>query len=95
MIGVFIGCGIITWVTKTRFARKLRETGHVVPEERLLPMIAGGVLLPAGLFWWAWTSNPHINPWSQIVATVFIGMGVFLIFLQGLKYVLASSLARD
>ena len=49
-IGVLIGVVIITWVTKTRFARKLKEHGKVIPEERLLPMILGGALLPAGLF---------------------------------------------
>lgn len=51
IIGVCLGAAIITYTTKTRFKRKLEETHHVVPEERLLPMIIGGAFLPIGLFW--------------------------------------------
>lgn len=52
-IGVLIGGIIIAYVTKTRFARKLKQQGKVVPEERLPPMIAGAAFLPIGLFWFA------------------------------------------
>ncbi len=52
-IGVLIGGNIIAYVTKTRFALKLKQQGKVVPEERLPPMIAGAVFLPCGLFWFA------------------------------------------
>jgi len=52
-IGVLIGGTIIAIVTKTRFARKLKENGKVIPEERLPPMIVGAALLPCGLFWFA------------------------------------------
>jgi len=51
LIGVVLGCLIITWLTLTRFKRKFKEEGHVVPEERLVPMIIGGAALPIGLFW--------------------------------------------
>jgi len=86
-IGVIIGASIIIYTSKTRYARKLKETGHVVPEERLIPMMLGGITLPIGLFWFAWTSNPSINPWPQIISGVPIGMGLILIFLQGLNYI--------
>lgn len=52
-VGVAMGCGVIIWTTKTRFKRAMEEQGHVVPEERLIPMIVGGVVMPAGLFWFA------------------------------------------
>ncbi|TKA77414.1 hypothetical protein B0A49_03496 [Cryomyces minteri] len=88
IVGVIIGGLLIVWTTKTRFARKLMEAGHVVPEERLPPMIVGGFMLPAGLFWFAWTSNPHITWVPQALAGIPIGMGVYLIFLQGLNYII-------
>ncbi|CZT18535.1 probable fluconazole resistance protein [Ramularia collo-cygni] len=88
LIGVICGCLIITFLTKTRFARKMKENGAVVPEERLLPMIIGGGLLPIGLFWFAWTSNPNITPWPQIIAAAPIGAGIMMIFLQGLNYII-------
>ncbi|SMQ49441.1 unnamed protein product [Zymoseptoria tritici ST99CH_3D7] len=89
LIGVLCGCGIIATMTKTRFARKLKENnGTVVPEERLLPMIIGGALLPIGLFWFAWCSSPNITPWPQIIAAAPIGAGVMMVFLQGLNYII-------
>lgn len=52
-VGVLMGGALIIFVTKTRFARKLKENGQVVPEERLIPMMIGGAVLPVGLFWFA------------------------------------------
>jgi DHA1 family multidrug resistance protein-like MFS transporter len=87
-VGVVLGISLIVYTSKTRFARAIRETGHVVPEERLIPMIVGGAALPIGLFWFAWTSNPH-NSWvPQVLAGIPIGMGLQLIFLQGLNYII-------
>jgi DHA1 family multidrug resistance protein-like MFS transporter len=87
-VGVVMGISLIVYTSKTRFARAIRETGHVVPEERLIPMIVGGAVVPIGLFWFAWTSNPHISWVPQVLAGIPIGMGVQLIFLQGLNYII-------
>ncbi|KAF2836718.1 MFS general substrate transporter [Patellaria atrata CBS 101060] len=87
-VGVIAGCLIIAHTTKTRFARKLQETGRVVPEERLIPMIIGGFLMPAGMFWFAWTSSPHISWVPQVLAGIPIGAGILMIFLQGLNYII-------
>ena len=51
LVGVLCGSAIIVYVTRTRTARIFREQGGIVPEERLIPMIIGGALLPIGLFW--------------------------------------------
>lgn len=88
LVGVICGCLIISFLTKTRFARKLEENGHIVPEERLLPMIIGGAFLPIGMFWFAWTSSPNITPWPQIIAAAPIGAGIMMVFLQGLNYII-------
>jgi hypothetical protein len=87
-IGVLIGAGIIVWTSKTRFARKMAKHGRVIPEERLTPMIAGGFIFPAGMFWFAWTSSPHITWVPQVLAGIPIGAGVLMIFLQGLNYII-------
>ncbi|KAI9872823.1 MAG: Citrinin biosynthesis cluster MFS transporter mrr1 [Pleopsidium flavum] len=87
-IGVLIGGSIIVFTTKTRFARKLKKHGKVIPEERLPPMIAGAALLPCGLFWFAWTSNPHITWVPQVLAGIPIGAGILMIFMQGLNYII-------
>jgi multidrug resistance protein len=91
-IGILIGilCGAITIaiVTKTRFARKLKKHGRVIPEERLPPMMLGAFLLPIGLFWFAWTSNKNITWVPQVISGIFIGWGILMIFLQGLNYII-------
>lgn len=87
-VGVVIGGAVIAFTTKTRFKRKMEKHGKVIPEERLIPMIIGGFLFPAGMFWFAWTSSPNINAWPQIVAGVPIGAGILMIFLQGLNYII-------
>ena len=87
-IGVVIGAIVVSWITKTRFASKLKKHGRVIPEERLPPMILGGVMLPIGLFWFAWTSNKNIIWVPQVLAGIPIGMGIFVIFMQGLNYLI-------
>lgn len=84
-VGVIIGAVVVSWITKTRFARKLKKHGRVVPEERLPPMIIGGIMLPIGLFWFAWTSDKNMTWVPQVIAGVPIGMGIFMIFMQGLN----------
>jgi hypothetical protein len=88
LIGVVCGVALIVWQTKTRFARKLAKHGRVVPEERLVPMMVASVLLPAGLFWFGWTSSPHISWVPQVLAGIPIGMGILVIFMQGLNYII-------
>ncbi|KAJ5900686.1 Citrinin biosynthesis cluster MFS transporter mrr1 [Penicillium subrubescens] len=88
MIGVLCGAGLIIYTTKTRFARKLAKHGKVVPEERLVPMMVASVLLPIGLFWFGWTSDPNIHWAPQVIAGIPIGLGILVIFMQGLNYII-------
>lgn len=89
-IGIFLGvlsaCTLISLTTKTRLAPN-PQAGR--PQEtRLLLMILGGISLPVGLFWFAWTSSPFITPWPQIISGVPIGIGTMLITMQGLNYII-------
>ncbi|CAI7666990.1 unnamed protein product [Penicillium pancosmium] len=88
MIGVLCGVTLIVYTTKTRFARKLKKHGRVVPEERLVPMMIASVLLPIGLFWFGWTSSPNVHWAPQVIAGIPIGMGILVIFMQGLNYII-------
>lgn len=87
-VGVILGGSIIIYMTKTRFKRILEREGRVVPEERLIPMAIGGFLFPAGMFWFAWTSNPNITWVPQVLAGIPIGAGILMIFLQGFNYII-------
>jgi DHA1 family multidrug resistance protein-like MFS transporter len=100
-IGICLGGIFVGWHTLTRFSDKVgmevRRNGGYFPslllynrlaEERLLPMAVGGIILPVGLFWFAATSDPHFSWVPQGAAGIFIGCGIFMIFIQGLNYVL-------
>lgn len=50
-------------------------------------MIVGSILLPIGLFWFAWTSDRDITWVPQVVSGIFTGMGIFLVFLPGQIYI--------
>ena len=88
-LGVLCGVTIIVYSSNHRFKRKMMENGgKPIPEERLIPMMIGAFLLPIGLFWFAWTSNPHIHWAPQVIAGIPIGCGIQMIFLQGLSYII-------
>lgn len=88
ILGVLLGTAVIIIYIKTRYSRLIKLCGCAGPEEALIPMLIGAILLPAGLFWFAWTSKPGISWIPQVFAGLPIGMGLFLIFLQGLNYII-------
>jgi DHA1 family multidrug resistance protein-like MFS transporter len=53
----------------------------------MLLMAFGGLCLPLGIFLFAATSSPHLNPIYQIAAGLPIGVGIILINMQGLNYI--------
>lgn len=72
----------------TVLAKKIAVThGKIVPEERLPPMILGAIVLPLGLFCFAWTSSPHITWIPQVLAGIPVGAAMFAILIQGIKYI--------
>lgn len=88
-IGVVFGNLTIAATTVFRPTRKYNEGGgKVAPEERLIPMMVGAVVLPPGLFWLAWTSSPHITWLPQVLAGIPIGMSIQVIYTMGLNYIL-------
>ncbi|CZT51834.1 related to fluconazole resistance protein [Rhynchosporium secalis] len=92
-IGIVICCVYIAIDTKTRFNKLLlASTKPFIPEARLPPMIIGSVMLPIGLFWFAWTSNPDLHWAPQVVSGIFIGCGIFLVFLPSQIYIVDTYL---
>ncbi|KAK0112638.1 hypothetical protein ONS95_014377 [Cadophora gregata] len=76
--------------------------GKAPPEARLVPCMIGGVATPIGLFWFAWTNGPPLNPMICIAGTVPFGFGMVLIFLSVINYLVdtyaiyaASALAAN
>ena len=71
-------------IDKKRLAAN--KNGKMTPEQRLPPMIAASLILPAGLFWFAFTS-PLATPWqAQVVSGIPVGAAIIVILTQGMKY---------
>jgi DHA1 family multidrug resistance protein-like MFS transporter len=68
--------------------RLIRNQMKVNPEDRMPPLIASSVILPAGLFWFAWTSDRNTTWVPQVLAGTFIGAGIMLHFLSGTVYLI-------
>ncbi|KAK3056291.1 MFS siderochrome iron transporter 1 [Extremus antarcticus] len=62
--------------------------GFAPPEARLPPSIIGGICVPIGLFWFAWTNYPSIHWIVSIIAGVPFGFGMVLIFLGIINYLI-------
>lgn len=87
---VGVGCGMLGVIIHalTVLAKKIAVTqGKIVPEQRLPPMILGAVVLPLGLFCFAWTSSAQIIWTPQVLAGIPVGAAMFAILIQGVKYI--------
>lgn len=74
-----------------RYARISHATGgNAPPEARLPPAIIGSVLLPVGLFWFAWTCQPSVHWIVPIIAGGVFACGLVLVFLSLLNYLIDS-----
>ncbi|KIW72173.1 hypothetical protein PV04_00391 [Phialophora macrospora] len=72
--------------SKNYYRPRLQARGSVSPEDRLPLVMLGSIILPIGLFFFAWTSSPNISPVPQIVAGFFIGSGIMLIFTNAVAF---------
>ncbi|KDQ54292.1 hypothetical protein JAAARDRAFT_38450 [Jaapia argillacea MUCL 33604] len=91
-VGMLIGVGLNFWFN-ARYVRQAHAHGGVAPPEARLEMtMLGGIMLPIGLFWFAWTTYPSI-PWIvPILATVPFGCGMVLLFLSMMNYLVDTYL---
>lgn len=64
--------------------------GNVPPEARLPMMCLGSILLPIGLFWFAWTSQSSVHWIVPILGSVPFGTGFLLIFTSINLYLIDS-----
>lgn len=74
LLGLFVGVIFalgVNFANQPYYAKAVeRNGGKAVPEARLPPMVLGGVLFAAGIFWFGWTSSPSYH-W--IIPTVAAG----------------------
>ena len=91
-IGVLLAITYVIVYDNKQYMKKVKASGlgYAPPEARLPMCIVGGIALPIGLFWFAWTNSPSI-PWaSSVVAAIPFGFGMVLIFLSIMNYLIDS-----
>ncbi|KAF5521393.1 Polyamine transporter 4 [Colletotrichum aenigma] len=88
-ISIIIGYILATvmyGVFDARFRGPALKAGTATPEQRLYAALVGSVLLPVGLFWYAWEAHAGGN-WAALVAAgIPFGMGAFSLFLSVITY---------
>ncbi|KDQ54290.1 hypothetical protein JAAARDRAFT_182267 [Jaapia argillacea MUCL 33604] len=93
-IGVGMLLGALTvFLWNKRYVRQAKEHGGVAPPELRLEMsLLGGILLPIGLFWFAWTTYPNIHWIVPIIGTIPFGWGMVVLFLSMMSYLVETYL---
>ncbi|KAG0657635.1 hypothetical protein C6P46_006289 [Rhodotorula mucilaginosa] len=89
-----VGAIIANVFDNKRYVRKLIAGGGVplAPEERLPLCCVAGVVLPLGLFAFAWTTLPHVHWIASMIFSVFFGFSMVAIFLTMLTYLVDAYL---
>ena len=93
IVGVVIALSGVIFLNRS-YVKKLEANNNIpVPEWRLpLPMV-GGIVFAAGLFWFGWAGYKSSTPWIvPTLAGIFIGFGIYSVFLQCLNYIIDSYL---
>ncbi|PWY67301.1 MFS multidrug transporter [Aspergillus eucalypticola CBS 122712] len=88
LVGILFGACINLFNQKFYIARFKANNNFPVPEARLPPMMLGSIVFAAGLFIFAWTSDPHIHWIAPIIGAVCMGFGFFTIFQAALNYLI-------
>lgn len=85
-ITVFFYIMYLKYVFDPRFDAKLKATGRIVPEDRLVIALIGAPFIPISLFVFGWTSSPSIHWIVPLIASATLLPGVFVLFQSLLTY---------
>ncbi|OJJ29865.1 hypothetical protein ASPWEDRAFT_122399 [Aspergillus wentii DTO 134E9] len=90
-IGMFFATAFMVFINRQYTRRfKTSETGHLPPEARLPSGKVGAVLIPIGLFLFAWTNDPSIHWAVSMVGTALFGFGNICVALALVNYLVDS-----
>ncbi|KAH8727552.1 major facilitator superfamily domain-containing protein [Phaeosphaeriaceae sp. PMI808] len=91
-IGVLLAITYVILYDNKAYMKKVKASGvgYTTPEARLPMCIVGGIALPIGLFWFAWTNGPNTHWAVSVVASIPFGFGMVLIFLSIMNYLIDS-----
>ncbi|KAF9066857.1 MFS general substrate transporter [Rhodocollybia butyracea] len=90
-LGAGISLGTATASIQNKFywrAMDKSPNGRAAPEARLHTAMIGGILVPIGLFWVAWTADPPVHWIVPIIGGFPFGMGVCQILQSSTAYLM-------
>ena len=94
LIGVIIGAclaGLFIFTLNTYLSRKQDANKPSTPEDRLPAAMAGAVLFPVSMYWFAWTAEFDSLHWAvPTVAGTFLASSILIIFVALVNYVVDS-----
>jgi MFS family permease len=91
LIGMTAAVTYSIYPDNPRYQRVVDEHGGFAPPEARLPAsIIGGICLPIGLFWFAWTNAPGVHWAVSMAAGIPFGFGMVLVFLSIMNYLIDS-----
>jgi MFS family permease len=96
-VGVAIGvcsAAMLAGVDNKRYVR-LCETlaakgATVKPEARLSTAMVGSIILPIGLFLFAWTTYPSVHWITPVIGALLFACGLVLVFISQMSYIIDS-----
>lgn len=91
-VGIFMAICYVIFFDNKQYMKKVVASGvgYTTPEARLPMCIVGGIALPIGLFWFAWTNGPEVHWAASVVGSIPFGFGMVLIFLSIMNYLIDS-----
>lgn len=83
IVGLFFSVIVFGALDRTLYQKaRIAAGGNAAPEHRLYAMMVGSVLLPIGLFWFAWSARPGVHWIVPVLAGVPFGCANLLIFVS-------------
>ncbi|KAJ5690471.1 MFS general substrate transporter [Penicillium macrosclerotiorum] len=93
VVGLLIAGSYVVFSSRGYNVKLEKNGGVPIPEWRLPPVIVGGVLFAAGLFWFGWTGFTNSIPWIvPTLSGLFTGFGLLIIFIQLFNYLIDTYL---
>ena len=87
-VGMVLGI-MLTVYDNQRYNRAAAKNGGAAPpEERLPPTMVGAIVLPVGLFIFAWTNYPRIHWIVSLIFSGALGFGNVMLFLSVSNYLI-------
>ncbi|KAF2862741.1 MFS general substrate transporter [Piedraia hortae CBS 480.64] len=87
-VGMVIALAYCIW-DNVRYSKiSDQHKGFAPPEARLPMTMIGGIAIPIGLFWFAWTNGRSVHWMVSIAAGVPFGFGMVLVFLGIMNYLI-------